>query len=158
MESLRSVARRKPAHARTWYAGFVVDRDDLALRLGRALARKEGVRLALLFGSRARGRAQPSSDIDLAIDAPGVDLQALAGALSLELGGEVDIVALRDATIPLLEGLICDGILVHEARPGTAATWRSKALVELETDRPWYRRMRDAWIARVAERGIVDGQ
>ncbi|HKY36039.1 MAG TPA: nucleotidyltransferase domain-containing protein [Polyangiaceae bacterium] len=40
---------------------------ELESQLARSAARHRGVRLALLFGSRATGRAQPTSDIDLAI-------------------------------------------------------------------------------------------
>jgi hypothetical protein len=43
---------------------------------------------------------------------------------------------------------------VHERRRGTAATWRAHALADLETDAPWFARMRDAWLARVAARGL----
>lgn len=118
------------------------------------MAPRREIRLALLFGSRARQRTTESSDIDLAVDAPGVNLQALAGDLSAELGAEVDVVSLDAATIPLLEALIDDSVVVYEAWPGAGAAWRSKTLATLETDRPFYRRMRDAWLRRVAERGV----
>ncbi len=131
---------------------------ELTARLTLALTGRERVRLALLFGSRATGRSSPESDIDLAVDAPGVDLLALAGALSVELGAEVDLVSLGDATIPLLEALVQDALVVHESRPGLGAAWRARSLAELETDRPWYHRMRDAWLRRVAERGLDHGQ
>jgi hypothetical protein len=67
-------------------------------------------------------------------------------------------VCLDTASIPLLEALIADGIVVHESRPGAGAFWRSRVLAQLETDRPWYRRQRDAWIQRVADTGsaVVD--
>jgi len=121
----------------------------------RAALRPRGdVRLALLFGSQARGEAQASSDIDLAVWAPGVDLLELGAELSTALRQEVDIASLEAPTIPLLEQLIRESIVVHEAIDGTAATWRSRALASLETDRPWYARMRDAWLRRVAEQGV----
>jgi hypothetical protein len=63
-------------------------------------------------------------------------------------------VSLVDPTIPLLEELIAHGKVVHESSPGAAARWRFHSLLQLETDRPWYARMRDAWLARVAERGV----
>jgi hypothetical protein len=47
-----------------------------------------------------------------------------------------------------------EGILAHEARPGAAARWRAQALADLETDAPWFARMREAWLRRVAARGI----
>jgi uncharacterized protein len=111
------------------------------------------VDLALVFGSVARGSARPDSDLDLAADGP-FDLLELSARLSEQLGREVHVVRLRDATIPLLEEIIAEGIVVHEGRPGRAATWRSHTLADFELDLPWYRRQRDAWLKRLAERGL----
>ena len=126
--------------------------------LGTYLASRRGVRLALLFGSRARGTATADSDVDLAVDAPGLPLEELSGELSALLGLTVDVLALRGMIIPLLEAVVRQGVVVFEARSGLAASWRSRALAELETDLPWYRRMRDAWLGRVAERGFANGE
>ena len=115
------------------------------------------LRLALLFGSEARGMARRDSDIDVAVEAPLASLGQIAAALSSRLGAEVDVVRLETASIPLLEALISDGIVLHEAKPGAGALWRSRVLAQLETDRPWYRRQRDAWIQRVAEHGFGRG-
>jgi predicted nucleotidyltransferase len=112
------------------------------------------VRLALVFGSRARGTATPTSDVDVAVGAPGVDLLDLAAELSRATGLEVDVVDLEHAGVPLLARIVREGVLVHERRPGTAATWRAQALADLETDAPWFARMREAWLARVAARGV----
>jgi predicted nucleotidyltransferase len=115
------------------------------------------VRLALLFGSEARGTARRDSDVDVAVEAPLAALSQVAAALSARLGVEVDVVRLETANIPLLEALISDGVVLHEAKPGAGALWRSRALAQLETDRPWYRRQREAWIQRVAEHGFSRG-
>lgn len=131
--------------------------NELCAALSPVLLR-HGVRLAILFGSRANGKARPTSDVDLALDADDAQFAVIAGELSSTLGLEVDVVSLKGVTIPLLEALIRDGIVVHEGRRGAGASWRSKALAELETDRPWYARTRDAWIARVAERGLGRGR
>ena len=112
------------------------------------------VRLALVFGSRARGTATPTSDVDVAVGAPGVDLLDLAAELSRATGVEVDVVDLEHAGLPLLARIVREGVLVHESPPGTAATWRAQALADLETDAPWFARMREAWLARVAARGV----
>jgi predicted nucleotidyltransferase len=130
---------------------------EVASRLRSALAGRKDVRVAVLFGSEARGTAHAGSDVDVAVDAPGADILDLAAALSEALSREVDVVPLEDATIPLLEQLVRDGIVVHEAYPGAGAQWRSHALTALETDRPWFARMRDAWLARVRERGLTRG-
>lgn len=133
------------------------DRELVRARLASVLAGREDVRLALLFGSRARGRAHPRSDVDLAVWAPGVDLLALGARLSTELGEDVDVVSLESPDIPLLAQIVEDAVLVHEGRPGAHGAWRARAISELETDGPWYARMRDAWIASVARRGLSDG-
>lgn len=119
-------------------------------RVRAALLQEPEVELAFLFGSRALGRASPASDADLAVDAHGADLLALAGRLSLALGVEVDVVDLEAAGYPLLGEVVKHGIVVAEKRRGAAAAWRSGTLAMLETDRPWYARMRDAYLARLA--------
>ncbi len=109
--------------------------------------------MALLFGSMARGQSRVDSDIDIALLAPGADLLAIAAQLMDATGREVDVVSLDDATIPLLEELLRDGIVIHEGRPGAAARWRFHAALTLETDGPGYRRMRDAFLERLAASG-----
>jgi predicted nucleotidyltransferase len=125
--------------------------------MSEVLATFPEVRLALLFGSEARGTARPDSDVDVAVEAPVHLLGQLAAALSSRLGAEVDVVRLETASIPLLEALIADGVVLHEGQRGAGALWRSRVLAQLETDRPWYRRQRDAWIQRVAEHGFGRG-
>ena len=119
-----------------------------------AVARFPGVRVALLFGSFARDRARDDSDIDLAVLGD-VDPFAMSGALSTALRREVDVVMINEATIPLLDAIVRDGVLVFEAERGAAAILRARLLASLETDRPWYERMQRAWLARVAARGVL---
>lgn len=106
------------------------------------------MRVAVLFGSVAEERDHEGSDVDLAVLAPGVDLLELGLRLRAELGREVDVVDLSRATIPLMEELVAHGVVVHESEPGAAALWRSRTLATLETDRPWFARMRDAFLER----------
>jgi predicted nucleotidyltransferase len=132
-----------------------VSQPELQSTLSAALVEEPAVELALLFGSRARGTAGPRSDVDVAIlGAPGLDRLGLAASLGTRLGLEVDVLTLDDVPIPLLDALVREAIVIHEAHPGAAARWRSRALSQLETDRPWFARMRDAWLARVAARGL----
>jgi predicted nucleotidyltransferase len=125
--------------------------DPVEEALRQALEGRKDVRLALLFGSRARGRARPDSDADVAVLGKGLDLLALASDLSRAADVEVDVVSLDDPGYPLLNALLRDGLLLHEAEPGTAAAWRSRAWLQAETDRPWFERMRDAYLRRLAE-------
>ena len=132
-----------------------MERAALIDRLRRELASREGVRLALLFGSRARGDHRPDSDVDLAVlgDA---DQLALGGDLSRALGIEVNLVDLRDPSMVLLREILRDGVRVHEAEPGVFGAFLSRGLTQLETDGPAFRRAADAFIrqlARVAPAG-----
>lgn len=105
-----------------------------------------------MFGSRATGHATTRSDLDVAVVAPGADLLSIAGALSSAARVEVDLLDLADAGVPLLARIVRDGIVIHEARPGAGAQWRSRALADLGTDLPWYRLMRDEWLRHQATR------
>ena len=102
----------------------------------------------------ARGNAGPASDLDIAVLGQ-VDAFELAGRLSLETGREVDVVDLSRVPIPLLDAIIRDGVIVFERERGMEGRFRARALSMLETDRPWYERMQNAWLRRVAERGIL---
>lgn len=126
----------------------------VANALRHALADRSDVELAILFGSRARGDAREDSDVDVAMRGLGIDVASLAARLSTAVGHEVDIVSLDEAGIPLLQRLIAEGITVHENEPGVAASWRTATLLALEIDGPWYRRMAEAYLARVAQTGI----
>jgi len=134
-------------------------RDAELSTIGHVLARHGGVRFALVFGSTARGTAGAESDIDVAVAVDsGTDLIQLSADLTQAVVREVEIVDLTEAGVPLLEEVLQDGVVVYERRPHVAASWRGRVLSDLEVDRPWYARMRDAWLRRVAERGLIDGQ
>jgi predicted nucleotidyltransferase len=125
----------------------------LLARVRAVLAAAPSVDLALVFGSVARGTPRADSDLDVAVWGT-VDTLALTAALAEEVGRDVHVVRLEQASIPLLEAVIEDGIVVHEKRRGAAASWRSRTLADLELDRPWYARQRDAWLKRVAAQGL----
>ena len=112
------------------------------------------VHLALLFGSQVTGATHAESDVDIAYLGQCTDRLQLATQLSERCGRNVDLVSLHDPGVPLLEEVIRDGILIHETAPNVYSTWRSHALSSLEIDRPWYNRMRDAWLKSVAQRGL----
>jgi predicted nucleotidyltransferase len=136
-------------------------RSGVVAALERALAGRADVRVAVLFGSEARGTAGPGSDVDLAVlgaahDA--LDPFALGAELALAIGREVDVVDLREASIPLTQEIVRDGIVVHEGVRGAGALWRSHTMATLETDGPWYARMRDAYLERLATEGPRRGE
>ena len=124
--------------------------EAVAEKLRNLLATRRGVRLGILFGSTARGTDRPDSDLDLAVLARDLDALALARDLSRALGREVQIVDLEAIGYPMLQAIVRDGVVVAEHERGCAARWRSRALVDLENDRPWFERMRDAYLDHLA--------
>lgn len=124
---------------------------DLKATLHQALSRHPEVRLAFLFGSQARGTARPDSDVDLAVDAPGLDRLSLAAELGELLEAEVQVIDLRRATYALLKRLLAEGIAVYHV-PGALGQWYSHTLADLETDGPGFERMNEAFLQRLAER------
>lgn len=122
-------------------------------RVKRALGKLPGVDLAIVFGSVARGEAHVGSDIDVAILGAASPIEVSA-VVSDAAGRDAQVVELAHASIPLLESIVDDGVVVHERSPGAAAAWRSRALLELELERPWYGRQCVAWLKKVAERGL----
>jgi predicted nucleotidyltransferase len=136
------------------YAPIAMSAEAMAARIRRVLARHTDIKLALLFGSHARGTAGPASDVDVAVTAGASDCLALAAELAEALEREVDVLPLDDEVgYPLLMELLRDGIVVHDVA-GAAARWRARALTTAETDRPWFERMRDAWLKHVSEHGV----
>ncbi len=127
---------------------------EIASTLAGLLAARPKVRLAVLFGSRARRDAGPDSDVDIAVLGQGEDLLEVGAELSLALGLEVDVVSLIEPPIPLLARIVEEGVSLFERPHGAFANWRSRALTELELDLPWYRSMSEPWLRRVAERGL----
>lgn len=102
---------------------------------------RAGVELAVLFGSAAKGKLRPDSDIDIGI------LPSSAGAIGFEdelalgaeleriLGREVDLVRL-DTASTVLRFEASQGRRLYESRPGAFADFVARALVEYEDLRP----------------------
>lgn len=132
-----------------------MNRDAIFEAVARVAAAYRGARVVIVFGSVARDRASEASDVDVAVVGE-VDTFAMAADIGARVGREIDVVDISTASIPLLDAIIRDGVVVHERSRGEGAAFRSRSLAMLETDRIWYRRMADAWLKRVAERGILD--
>jgi predicted nucleotidyltransferase len=123
---------------------------DVAQALARALSYRADVELAVLFGSHARGEARMDSDVDLAV-AGTADRLTLAAELSRATGRELHVVDLAAAGYPLLAALVEDGVVVHEGVRSAYGHWLSRALSVLELDRAAYTRMRDGYLAKLAQ-------
>jgi predicted nucleotidyltransferase len=69
--------------------------DPAIPAIRQVLRGRTDVRVAIVFGSRARSTATRASDVDVAVSAPGADLLQLAADLSRATGREVDVRARR---------------------------------------------------------------
>lgn len=119
-------------------------------------AAKDSVKLVILHGSMARGRATPSSDVDLAIAGAGPTDPAILLAIQAELseltGRAIDLIDLWKA-----EGLILLRATTSGLRLKTDARlfvrFHSKALAWREDFQPIQRMLREATIKR-----FIDGR
>lgn len=121
--------------------------------LARALANAPGVRLAVLFGSAARGGGDSRSDLDVGVDLEDGEetTSRLAVRLSRETGREVDLVPLGDAP-PLLRFEIArDGIVIVERAPHAWADFRARAMTDWWDWAPTARIMHAAALGRLLE-------
>lgn len=85
------------------------------------VGREYPVRKIVLFGSRARGDAQPTSDIDLAVY-PMPEFMAegrFAGCVEeLETLLKIDLIFINDNTDPqLLKNIENEGVVIYEQSP-----------------------------------------
>jgi predicted nucleotidyltransferase len=97
----------------------------------------EGLRLALLFGSHARGDAQAASDIDIGIDfyrPPGLlELGGIMDALGSLTGKKIDLVELDGLPVsnPLLAfNIASEAILLAEHEPEAWLAFRNRACLQ----------------------------
>jgi predicted nucleotidyltransferase len=112
------------------------------------IARREGYRLAVLFGSHARGERTPR-DVDLAIRGSGpLDTLALTNELIRELGYQpVDLCDLLTADA-LLQALVArDGVPLYEETAGEFDRFSSLAARRFADTR----KFRDAERARIRD-------
>lgn len=110
--------------------------DDLLAAVKTVLGARSDVRLALVFGSRARGDARPDSDLDVAAlfdaDPDLLELGGLVSELESATGLEVDLVELRNlpSREPYLAYLIAaEGVAAFERAPGAFADYKTQACI-----------------------------
>ncbi len=131
---------------------MIAPHDALAAALADALADEPSVRLAVLFGSVARGEAGAASDLDVGVTGPNAsELSSLALRLDRATGCSVDLVSLTDAP-PLLRFEIArDGHLLVEREPHLWSDFKARAMVDWWDWAPLARRFHAAAIARLRE-------
>ena len=117
--------------------------ETLCAALGAELAALPEVRLAFLFGSRARGEGRSGSDFDVAVL---FDEDAVAGAaergrwirrLAAVLGRQVssahlDLVPLNGAPALLRHRVLRDGVLLHERSAGERVRFATRTIREYQ--------------------------
>ncbi|MBK8995867.1 MAG: nucleotidyltransferase domain-containing protein [Myxococcales bacterium] len=126
---------------------------DCVQLLQRLLAEEPQVELAVSFGSRASGRARPTSDVDLGVRfEPGVspsERVAFANQLERALGAPLDLIDLDEAPPLLRMEMAPAGVVVKEATPGSWVSFRARAMLDWWDFAPYARRFRRAAIARL---------
>ena len=133
---------------------------DLLDRLRERAASLPELKLAVLFGSTARGQARKGSDVDLALlvdpDAPEARLRALI-ELERAAGREVDPVFVNEAP-PLLRFEIArDGVLILEREEGLWAGVKARAMMDWWDWAPYARALAKAAVQRLREK-VASGQ
>ena len=123
--------------------------------LGDALRESPGLRFAYLFGSAAKGRLGPTSDVDIAayFD-PSADLldgrlEALRRATRHLGTDEVDLVVLNTAPIALVARILDTRRVLHDAAPFLRQRFESRAVREACDFRIFERRLLERRRARV---------
>jgi hypothetical protein len=123
-----------------------------------ALQDEPDVEFAVLFGSRARGTAGVSSDIDLAVRLVRGDPLALAARLERMVGHCVDIVDADAAPPQLRHEIGREGVVLVERVPNTWADYRARAMLDWWDWAPIAQRIHRAAAERLRERtGVGQG-
>ena len=128
--------------------------------LREALAAQPAVRLAVLFGSAAKGRQVARSDLDLAVRlAPdSADTRRTAAlAAGWAIGREIDLVEIDGAPLLLRFQIACDGQVLVEREPGAWTRFKARAMID------WWdwvftaRMMQAIYLRRLCEK-VVHGR
>jgi len=133
---------------------------ELLERLRQQAGDVPGLKLAVLFGSTARGEARPRSDVDLGIliepYSPSARFTAEA-QLGRAAQRPIHLILLDEAP-PLLRFEIArDGVLLLEKEEGLWTSFKAKAMIDWWDWAPIARRMNAEVIRRLKER-VAGGQ
>jgi predicted nucleotidyltransferase len=100
----------------------------------RCIAHQPAIRLAIVFGSIAAGRATAASDLDLAVAAArplsAEEKSGLVASLAEATGRPVDLVDLATANAPLLGRVLSTGRVLLNLDPGLYAEFIKRAIYD----------------------------
>ena len=133
---------------------------ELEERLRQVAASWPEIRLAVLFGSTARGESGPASDVDigLILEPYSAEVRFRVDAqLGRAAGKEVDTVLLDDAPPLLRFEVTRDGALLFEREEGLWTSFQAKAMVDWWDWAPTARMIQKAIIEDLRER-VKHGQ
>lgn len=124
-------------------------------RLRQCVSSLPEVKLAVLFGSTARGQAGPRSDVDLGIlldpDTPEVRSK-VEPELWRATDRTIDLIFL-DKAPPLLRFEIArDGVLLHQEQDHLWTDFKTRAMLDWWDWEPVAKRIEDALIKRLREK------
>ncbi|MEW6741460.1 MAG: nucleotidyltransferase domain-containing protein [Planctomycetota bacterium] len=136
--------------------------------LAQALDGLPEVRLAYLFGSRARQRARPDSDIDVAVLLDDATVSTPEGRLktvfrvcdalgTVVSSALVDLLFLNQAPLPLRQRVLRDGILLLARTPEERLRFTLRTYREYQDTEFLRRRWREVWTRRMREKRTDGG-
>jgi predicted nucleotidyltransferase len=128
---------------------------EMLERLKRVAASRPEIRLAVVFGSTARGEAGARSDVDLGVllDPYSPSLRFRVEAeLGRAAGRPVDVVLLDEAPPLLRFEITRDGLLLFERDEGLWTAFRTRAMVDWWDWAPTARKIHRIAIQRLKER------
>ncbi len=135
--------------------------EGLDARVARTMAALDGAGTVALFGSHARNRARPNSDLDVAILPTTADptcrrrlvTRAAAALSGLVPSGRVDVVLVDEAPELLRQRIFKHGRVVMQRNPADWRAWRVRTMWEHGDREPYRRMLRHAQARRLAAGG-----
>ncbi|MGB7981734.1 MAG: nucleotidyltransferase domain-containing protein [Candidatus Nanopelagicales bacterium] len=121
--------------------------DELGARVTEVL-RAAGAAFAMVFGSRARGTAGPTSDLDVAA----LWSEAPPAPWDLDLPEGVDLVILNDAPLELAGTIALEGVVLFEDDPVARVRWVATTRRIWLDERPRFERAHREFLAAVRGR------
>lgn len=124
-------------------------RDAMVDTLRAYFRSRASVCAAYLYGSVARGEAEPESDVDVAVllpeDEPATlqrEASGIEDELARLLGREVEVVALNHAPVDLVHRVLRDSVLLAEHDPSVRIAFEVRVRNEYFDLLPFLRRYR----------------